>query len=346
MLAAQLARAAGRTEAACPGRGSDPMAHDRTSPTEAAAYLPSRWRGQADRLEVWYTTITDPATGTGVWLHHELVAPSDGASAHAHGWAAVFPPGQEPVHARFGPAPHRQLDGTAVFAADDVTMSIDRLNGDAGDFRWDLAASGGGEPLCTFPRWAWSRELLPAAQVVPYPSATFRGVVRHPGGELVLDGAPGATARIYGRGNAQRWTWLHADLGGGDVLEIVAAVSRRPVLRALPPLVFLRLRLEGTEWPAADPLLVAPLFRVRMGLPMWTVTGAVGGRRIRVAVTQPPERTLSLDYRDPDDAPAVCHNSERADAEITLQRRTGRIWSAERHWRLEGTAHAEVGTRE
>ena len=39
---------------------------------------PPRWRGQPGRLEVWYLTATDPATGTGLWLHHEVVAPTGG----------------------------------------------------------------------------------------------------------------------------------------------------------------------------------------------------------------------------------------------------------------------------
>ncbi len=89
-----------------------------------------RWRGQAGRLEVWYTTLTDPATGTGVWLHHELVAAVAGG-VRAHGWAAVFPPGEAPVFARFGPYGWgRPEDG--VFAAGPVVQTGDRLTGAAG----------------------------------------------------------------------------------------------------------------------------------------------------------------------------------------------------------------------
>ncbi|MZE54179.1 hypothetical protein GTY86_23490, partial [Streptomyces sp. SID5770] len=65
------------------------------------SFMASRWKGEAGRTEVWYTTATDPATGTGLWLHHELVAPTDGTAPYAHGWAAVFPPDQPVQHARF-----------------------------------------------------------------------------------------------------------------------------------------------------------------------------------------------------------------------------------------------------
>lgn len=52
-----------------------------------------------------------------------------------------------------------------------------------------------------------------------------------------------------------------------------------------------------------------------------------------------------MDYADPDGAPAVCHNTERAYAEITLSERRGGRWRTAGHWRLDGTAHAKVGTR-
>ncbi|MGI8336157.1 hypothetical protein ACRYCC_39965 [Actinomadura scrupuli] len=305
-------------------------------------HLRSRWRGQAGRLEVWYTTITDPATGTGVWLHHELVAPAGGGPARALGWAAVFPPGGPPVFGRFGPDDRRPGPG---FAAGDVEVTGDRLTGAAGGLTWDLRRTGGGPTLYTFPRWAWERELLPAAQIVNAPAARFDGTVRFGDRVLELAGAPGGSARIYGHGNARRWAWLHADLGDGDVCEVVAAVSTRPGLDRLPPLPFVRLRVGGAEWPSGDPLLAALRMRADVRLPTWTVRGRIGDRRLRIEVTQRPEETVSVDYADPDGAPAVCHNSERSDAVITLQRRTGGHWAVEREWRLAGTAHAEVGFR-
>ena len=299
----------------------------------------SRWRGEPGRLEVWYTTLT------GLWLHHELVAPLDGSPAYAHGWAAVFPGDGRPVLARFGPVRWRETTGSDVFAAGDVTVAPDRLRGKAGDVSWDLTATGGGEPLYTFPRWAWERELLPAAQIVPAPTARFTGTVQYGQSTVEYDGAPGGTARIYGHGNAQRWAWLHADLGDGDVCEVVAAVSTRPGLRLLPPLPLVRLRVGGEDLPAADPLLAARRFRLRLDSPQWTVRGRFGDRRLAVTVTQPPQRTVSVDYTNPDGTRAVCHNSERADAAIELDRFGPDGWHREHSWTLAGTAHAEVGAR-
>ena len=84
-------------------------------------------------------------------------------------------------------------------------------------------------------------------------------------------------------------------------------------------------------------------FRCAIGLPTWTVSGRAGLRRIRVEVTQPEDRTLALEYTDPDGARATCRNTERADAHVVLERWWGG-WRSDR-WRLDGTAHAEVGTR-
>lgn len=305
--------------------------------------LSPRWKGQPHRLEVWYTTLTDPVTGTGIWIHHELVAPADGSPARCHGWIAVFPPDEPPVMERFGPEAWHA--GGEIFRTSTVVMTPLGLSGQTGRLSWDLTQAGGGPPLYTFPRWAWRRELLPAAQIVPAPSALFSGVVGLGERGLRVRDAPGATAHIYGHGNAARWGWLHADLGGGDVLEIVAAVSTRPGLNLLAPLPMVRLRVDGADWPGGDPLWRALRFRADLGLPAWRIRGRVGNRRLSVEVVQPRERTVSVDYADPDGAAAVCHNSERAEAAVLLERRGDGGWRTERQWHLPGTAHAEIGLR-
>lgn len=296
----------------------------------------SLWRGEPGRLEVWYTTVTDPVTGTGLWLHTELVAPSSGESAFLHGWAAVFPCDAPPTWERFGPS------------RAEVGAAPSELAGTAGPLAWELHRSAAsGRVLYTFPRWAWEHRILPAAQVVPWPAATYEGTVTVAGRTIELVGAPGASARIYGHGSARRWGWLHADLGGGDVLELVSAVSTRPGLSALPPLTFLQLRVDGTDRPR-DPLLVAPLLRARLDLPEWHVKGLLdplGGRRIAVRVAQDPERSVVVGYTDPDGATATCHNSEVATADVRVERLGRRGWQLERSWHLDRRAHAEIGVR-
>ncbi|MCX2185007.1 hypothetical protein KV205_31460 [Streptomyces sp. SKN60] len=317
-------------------------------PRNAEEHLAPRWDGAPGRTEVWYTTLTDPKTGNGVWLHHELVAPTDGSPAFTHGWIAVFPKDEPVEHTRFGPDLWKgTLEESA--SAPVVAAAAGRLSGSAGGFTWALTEKAQDGPLYTFPRWSWRRPLLPATHMLPAARSAYSGTVSYGTKELSLDEAPGASARIYGQGNARRWAWLHADLGGGDVLEIVAAVSMRPGLSKLPPLVFLQLRKDGSTWPRrAERSAVGwaglGRFRADIGLPVWRVTGRAGLRRIRVEVTLPEDRTLSLEYGDPDGATAVCHNSESADAVVTLERWWGH-WRPEARWALAATAHAEVGGR-
>lgn len=319
----------------------------RATDATADRYLAPRWDGKPGRTEVWYTTLTDPATGSGVWLHHEVVAPTDGSGAYAHGWVAVFPKDGPAEHARFGPVPW--TEHAEGYVAEGIHATPGRLAGSAGPFTWSLTEKPRGEPVHTFPRWSWRHPWLPASHMLPAARCHYDGTVRYGDNELRLDDAVGASARIYGHGNARRWAWLHADLGGGEILEIVAAVSMRRGLDKLPPLVFLRLLHNGRTWPRrAERTAVGwagfGRFRADIGLPEWRVSGRVGRRRIRVTVTQPPDRTLALDYTDPDGSPAVCRNSESADAVVGLERWWGR-WRQEATWRLSGTAHAEVGDR-
>jgi hypothetical protein len=260
---------------------------------------------------------------------------------------AVFRPDTDPVLDRFGPGDvggdHGQRPPLVSGRAE---LDPPSLRGETSRLAWDLRwhDEDAGPPVFTFPAWAWEREALPAAQVVAVPSAPFAGTIRVQRDVVRLSPQTrGALGHIYGHGNAERWGWLHAELGDGEVLEIVSAVSRRPGLNHLPPLAFVQLRLGGRDWPR-DPLVAAPLFRTQLGRPTWSVRGTVGRWRLRVEVTIPEAGAVHVAYVDPDGATATCTNSEIADAEIVLEHRRA-TWEVESRWELRACAHAEIGTR-
>lgn len=286
-------------------------------------------------MEVWYATLSDPVTHAGLWVHHETVAPSDGSQPYGHGWVTWFPADGPPCTRRFGPEPIQpaRADGP-WFTIAGVSISPGLLGGQSGSFDWDLRWKDASAPLWTFPRFAWERELLPGAQVVIAPTAEFSGPLTVGGTTYRVDGWRGAMAHIHGHGNAKRWGWLHADLGDGDVLEVVTAVSHAPGLRRLAPVAFIRMRVGGRDWPSA----ALPSVRVRtiLGLHHWQLEGRIGGRRVLIRVDQPPERCVSLRYTDPDGGTAVCTNTEQADVHVEIGDRT---------WTVMGTGHAEVGLR-
>ena len=92
----------------------------------------ARWGGERHRLEVWYATFTDAASGDGYWLHHEVVAPVDAdARPYAHGWLSVFPTDGAPNTHRFGPSPPGDK---GWFSAGDVLVedgTVAAVGGDA-----------------------------------------------------------------------------------------------------------------------------------------------------------------------------------------------------------------------
>lgn len=305
---------------------------------------PPRWRGERGRTEVWYATLTDASTGTGVWVHCETVAPTGDAAPYGHGWIAVFEQGEAaPVVERFGPAPVEPRADATWFDAGGAVVRDGELQGSAGSLSWDLRFGDDSPALYTFPKAVWDRQLLPGCQIVPWPTARFDGTVSLPGGRTLpieRDRAEGAVARIYGHGNAQRWGWLHAPVEGGGVLEIVTATARRRALRRVRPLAMVQLRLPGEpDWPA-NPALASVRFRTNLRPDGFRVSGRVGRRRLDVEVDVPAGRSVSLLYTDPDGATARCTNSELASATIRLSES-----GATRTWDLDGTAHAEVGTR-
>jgi hypothetical protein len=299
----------------------------------ASASAP-RWRGKAGRLEVWYATLSDPVTCAGLWIHCETVAPLGPGGPYAHGWVTWFAPEGPPRTERFGPEPAHPAAGAAWFDAAGVRVAPEKLTGSAGSLAWDLSWRDAGTPLWTFPRAAWERELLPGAQVVIAPTAEFTGSLTIAGTAARIARWRGAVAHIYGHGNAKRWGWLHADLGAGDVLEAVTAVSHKPGLRRLAPMAFVRFRIDGADWPAGP--LPSLRLRTTLGLRHWQLEGGIGGRQVLIRVDQPPDRCVNLGYTDPDGGRAVCTNTEQADIHVEVD---------DRHWSVLGTGHAEVGLR-
>jgi len=326
------------------------------------------WKGEPGRLEVTYATVSDPVSGAGLWWHQEIVAPTTDQqrAPYQHGWIALFPPQGQPVLERFEASLQPSQDQVRGEMAPGIALVPEhlaqgmgngspseptqvRIEGSAGRVAFDLTARDASKVLWTFPRWSWFTGKLPGSQCVPMPSALFSGVVTLDGEPFVSwpEGAPdrgrGGLARIFGHGSAKRWCWLHADLGGSDVLEVVAAVPKAPGLDKLPPMPLVQMRYQGTDWPR-DPLVAAPLMKARIGQEGFQVKGAIGRRRVTIEVELPKERCVSVGYEDPDGSTATCMNSERASVEVLLERRKAK-WETEARWNLDGTAHAEIGSR-
>jgi len=166
---------------------------------------------------------------------------------------------------------------------------------------------------------------------------------------LTVDGenrhltAFGGGAHIFSHGSAPHWAWLHADLGDSDLLEVVAAVPHLPFGLHVPHRPIARLRLDGRDHPG-ESVVAGLVGHCTVEPPEWrAVIPLARGRRVRVSVELPPERSVQLVYPNPDGTFAFCTNTEQANARIVVERRQGRSWGVDREWDLDGTAHSEIG---
>src|SRR3954447_6806821 len=75
-----------------------------------------QWDGSPGHYEVWYLTLTDPASGVGVWIRLTMVAPLDG-EATCSLWLLAMDPAMGAVIGR------------------KATYPIDRLAAEADPFR-------------------------------------------------------------------------------------------------------------------------------------------------------------------------------------------------------------------
>src|SRR4051794_38826723 len=72
-----------------------------------------RWDGRPGHYEVWYATLTDPRTATGVWIRYALRAPLvAGEQAECSLWLAAMTPGGE-RYARRASFPVGELEAHA-----------------------------------------------------------------------------------------------------------------------------------------------------------------------------------------------------------------------------------------
>jgi hypothetical protein len=101
-----------------------------------------RWGGSDGFYEVWYLTLTDRASGVGLWIRYTLLAPradtGDGATCSL--WFLAMEPGREPV-GRKHDLPIDALHSSSEpfeLRVGDATLSDHGAQGDFDDVEWEL----------------------------------------------------------------------------------------------------------------------------------------------------------------------------------------------------------------
>ncbi len=319
-----------------------------------------RWAGDPGFYEVWYLTLTDRASGIGVWIRYTLLAPSSGAPATCAVWFLAMDP-----HARgpralgrkrtFPIAALRSATGPFSLEVDDAALTERGMAGAIEDVAWELRWEPGGDGYeHVHPALARAR-IAKTVLVLPQPDLAVEGTLTLPGGRTIaLDGARGGQAHLWGTKHAARWAWLHAsDLEGldgaprpGAFVDGVSVYVPR-LGREVGPSTPVVGRIGGAPWRSTSPLRVLRN-RSRFALTGWALDARDGDRRLVAEVDADRAELAGVTYHDPDGEEAYCYNSETATLRLQLWERRR---SATTPWTLAdtlvapGRAHFEYAQR-
>jgi hypothetical protein len=317
-----------------------------------------RWDGGPGHYEVWYLSATDRGSGLGLWIRYTLRAPvAGGGDGECALWLMAMDAEGSTRVARKATFPlaelHAERDPFALrIGGADLT---DRgMAGGFEDVAWELSwtpsqpAAEHVHPLLRRAR------LAKTVLVLPHPDLRVEGTVRIGDRRLVLDGAQGGQAHLWGSAHAERWAWLHCndlrEAGGGerdgDWIDAVSVVVSRAG-REIGPSTPVVGRLLGEPFRAVGP---ARVWRATsaFGLTGWRFETRDRRRRLLCEVDAPRASLVGVTYHDPDGAQAFCFNTEVASLRATVLDRAGRGrfgWIRRATLMSAGRAHFEYAQR-
>jgi tocopherol cyclase-like protein len=307
-----------------------------------------RWTGRPGFYEVWFVTMTDPASGLGFWIRSTLHAPKHGP-AWAGVWFARFDPVDPDktfgINRRYGmeavtvPADafDVSIDGTRIASG----AAVGSLEGDGHAARWDVTFDTGGPTYRMLPDLMYRGSFAPTKPLSPNVEAHVAGRLEVDGEEIVLPGVPGQQGHLYGASHAERWAWMHcSDFVDEEAVVHALTAQGRRAGRTMPFLTSV-----GVKWQGRWIRLSKWSLRRDFGLGSWHLD--VGNRRYRLAgrVEAPARALLRARYEDPDGSSRYCHNSEVASSRVALFERRAGGFEEVALLESRGTTHAEWAGR-
>jgi hypothetical protein len=316
-----------------------------------------RWDGAPGHHEVYYVTLTDPASEVGVWIRYTLRAPLDGTRAECALWLLAMAPGGDRF-ARKATFPASELEAhgdpfrLCLAGAD---LSDRGAAGVVDDAAWELSWEPRLRPREVVHPLVQRAGVAQTELVVSHPDLVVSGTVRLAERVLEIEGARGGQAHLWGTRHAARWAWAHSnDLRAADgeprpdtFVDAVSVYVER-LGRELGPSTPVVGRFRGEDFAATDPLALVRA-RSRFGLTTWRFEARDGRRRIVGEVDAPRETLAGVTYHDPDGRPAYCYNSEVASMRLSVWDRTARGrfgWTLRDTLVADGRAHFESGQRQ
>jgi hypothetical protein len=317
-----------------------------------------RWDGRPGHYEVWYVTLTDPASGIGVWLRHTLHAPAGGAGGRAECslWLLAMAPDGDRF-ARRETFPASELEASTDpfrLCLGGADLSDRGAAGAVADGAWELSWEPRLAPYEPVHPLARRSGLAQTVFVLPHADLEISGTLRLLERTLELDHARGAQAHVWGTRHAERWAWTHCNdlrtLDGEPRADTFVDAVSAYVARAgreLGPGTAVVGRFGGEDLVATDPLAIVRA-RSRFGLSTWRFEARSGPRKVVGEVDAPRDTLAGVTYHDPDGRPAYCYNSEVASMRLFVWDRTARGrfgWTLRDTLVADGRAHFEYGQR-
>lgn len=317
-----------------------------------------RWNGRPGHYEVYYLTLTDPATGVGLWIRYTMLAPLGGREPTCALWLAAMDPrpGAQPVQAHketFSIEKLKTKSQPFELRIGDATLTDATMTGALREVAWELRWAPAARALEPVAPWLHSARLAHTALVLPQPDARIDGWVRLGDERLELEQVPGGQAHLWGAKHARSWAWAHCnDLStpaGDPVGELLfdgvsAVVSRfgRPLGPSTPMVG----RVGRRGFDSTSPVRILTN-RSRFGWDGWRFEAVDAGHKLVGEVRPAHDQLVGVTYEDPDGEKAYCYNSETASVRIELYERSRRAmgWRASGTFLSLGRCHFEYGQR-
>lgn len=304
-----------------------------------------RWNRRSGHYEVYYVTLTDRASGVGIWVRYTLEAPIAGEPTCALWFAAMDPAGHGHVVARKRTFPIGELRcerDPFRLQIGEAELTDTSARGGFDDVSWDLSWRPG-ESYQPVP--APLRPFASTVLVLAHGDVPITGRCQFHDRTLELSGARGAQTHLWGAKHAESWSWarcgeLNDEDGVRAVDTFIDGVSPRVKRfgRELGPALLLVGQIDGSAFRSTALRSSHSTF----GQDGWRFEASTRRRKL-VCEVKPDRRLLAgVTYHDPDGEQAYCYNSEAASMRVEIHAGNGppRILTG------DGSAHFEYGQRE
>jgi hypothetical protein len=319
-----------------------------------------QWDGGPGHYEVYYVTLTDPATGVGAWIRYTMLAPLNADEpATAALWFLAMDPraGQAPTIGRKATFPIGELHAQPApfeLRIDSASLSDAGMAGAFEDVAWDLRwrpcerAYEHVHPVLR--RAGVAKTVL----VLPHADLAIDGTISFAGQQFELAEARGGQAHLWGSKHAGSWAWVHCNdfstLDGepvpGAFVDGVSVIVPR-LGREMGPSTPVVGQIDGTDFSSTSPRRVLSN-QSTFALTGWRFEAVDGARRLIGEVDADREQLAGVTYHDPDGELAYCYNSETASMRLHVYERARRVggWAHRKTLLASGRVHFEYAQRE